>query len=754
MNLRIRQVFVSQDNKLDPGCVPYSSVGRKPKFYENQHILDLIAQSDHLGADYWGLTSWRMESKSGLSHAQIKEKIEENKGYDVYLYNDWGDDFSLLKNKNLPFGKIVKRLYEIRAIPFENNNLDWVNVFLNFWVAKPYIVERYVGFLRGVVNAMETDPIISDILSRETYRHRGEQCPLHPFLLEYMFGLFLYHNPDVKYFRIPNTTTPYEKRDAIVKQDHNNKMKIYQCHLENAKKRGIGSHIKSYNDGDFGPYKISIVITARNYGKYLGDAIQSCLNQTVPCEIVYSDDCSGDDSLEIAHSFGIKVVEHPEHAGVAKARNDGAMATTGNILVFMDGDDIFPSNYIEKHLEVFDESVPFVYAAAQAFGSFETFWDVHAWGVLNIWDRNFINTSGMVWKDVFIKAGMWQDTCVDTMWDFHLALRMSRLGTPRKSDAVLLYRQHQASWSVNGKEKTDNQLIVFGEQIRREVVKVSVGLVYGGRIPNFFENVWIKNLVDDMSILNNKPELIIYNNSSEDLNKILDEYRDSFSKIKIISHPEKILFSSETDRRNKVATFLANAYNMLLENCTGDIIHLREDDVITPEGGFQKLFDFTTHGRYVPHAVAGAYFNRNPKWPKWIGGFFSNPIRSSVDIDMLPTHDPFVIDYTGTGCILFWKDTCPKLYKPFLDGVQAHDWAWCHDLKASGGKVWMLPSVICRHHHSETEFLQPFDKIGKTENFVNLLPRKVHGSHAVSVGKNSRLDRVLFQESMKNKTVN
>ena len=72
--------------------------------------------------------------------------------------------------------------------------------------------------------------------------------------------------------------------------------------------------------------KISIIITARNNGQYLAQAIESCLKQTVePHEIIYSDDFSTDNSVEIANRYPIKVITQTQHLGVVKARNGRAL---------------------------------------------------------------------------------------------------------------------------------------------------------------------------------------------------------------------------------------------------------------------------------------------------------------------------------------------------------------------------------------------------------------------------------------------
>jgi glycosyltransferase involved in cell wall biosynthesis len=457
------------------------------------------------------------------------------------------------------------------------------------------------------------------------------------------------------------------------------------------------------------PKSISIIVTARNNGQYLYEALYSCIKQTVPCEVIYSDDFSTDDSVEVAKKFGdrIKIVTHDEHVGVVKARNNGFDASTGEAVVFMDGDDILPKNFIEKHLEVFDRTTPYVYCAAKAFGLFEVFWDVHPWGVLDLWNRNFVNTNAMRWRDKFIEAGKWQETTIKTMWDFDLAIRMSRLGKPRKSDAVLLYRQHGDSVSFN-KEKSEQKLFGYTNVIRKNIVTVTVGVVYGGRSPKLFDK-WMDSLISDIVILENKPELIIYNNSSVNIKQKLKLYEDRFSGIKIIEHPEKIKFSNEIERRNKVCEMLANAYNMIMENSSGDIVHLREDDVITPIGGFSAMFDEMITGIKIKDAVALPYFNRHQNYKRWVGGMFNHQdIRKTSDFKRLPSQDkPFMLDYTGTGCVMFWKHRCPDIFKPYLSGIQAHDWAFWYDHKMRGGELWMLPQYVCKHYHDETRYIQP-----------------------------------------------
>ncbi|MCW5959741.1 MAG: glycosyltransferase [Pyrinomonadaceae bacterium] len=100
---------------------------------------------------------------------------------------------------------------------------------------------------------------------------------------------------------------------------------------------------------------ISVIIPNYNYGRFLGDAIQSVLDQTLqPIEIIIVDDGSTDNSVEIVKSFGTKVkLIQQKNGGVGKARNTGARFSTGNLLAFLDADDIWFPHKLEKQVELF-----------------------------------------------------------------------------------------------------------------------------------------------------------------------------------------------------------------------------------------------------------------------------------------------------------------------------------------------------------------------------------------------------------------
>ncbi len=88
---------------------------------------------------------------------------------------------------------------------------------------------------------------------------------------------------------------------------------------------------------------VSVVIPVFNGERFLAAAIESVLGQTYrPVEVIVVDDGSTDASVAVARAFeGVRVIEQA-HAGPGAARNRGVAAATGELLAFLDADDLMP----------------------------------------------------------------------------------------------------------------------------------------------------------------------------------------------------------------------------------------------------------------------------------------------------------------------------------------------------------------------------------------------------------------------------
>jgi hypothetical protein len=89
--------------------------------------------------------------------------------------------------------------------------------------------------------------------------------------------------------------------------------------------------------------EIDIVINNYNYGRYLSDAIASARAQTHPkVRVIVVDDGSGDDSRRVLDELedGIAVVVLKDNGGQASALNVGVEHCAGDIVMFLDADDV------------------------------------------------------------------------------------------------------------------------------------------------------------------------------------------------------------------------------------------------------------------------------------------------------------------------------------------------------------------------------------------------------------------------------
>lgn len=101
------------------------------------------------------------------------------------------------------------------------------------------------------------------------------------------------------------------------------------------------------------PDSISVVIPAFNAARFIPDALESVLAQSVRAdEVLVVDDGSVDQTREVAGRFsGVRVLT-TAHGGVSHARNYGVGCSSGSWIAFLDADDTWHREKLEKQLAV------------------------------------------------------------------------------------------------------------------------------------------------------------------------------------------------------------------------------------------------------------------------------------------------------------------------------------------------------------------------------------------------------------------
>jgi len=102
---------------------------------------------------------------------------------------------------------------------------------------------------------------------------------------------------------------------------------------------------------------VSIIITNYNYGRFLPEAIESALNQSYqPVEVIVVDDGSTDGSQQLITDYGERIVPlFKENGGQGSAFNAGFEISQGEIICFLDADDVLLPSAIEKAVELLCE---------------------------------------------------------------------------------------------------------------------------------------------------------------------------------------------------------------------------------------------------------------------------------------------------------------------------------------------------------------------------------------------------------------
>lgn len=207
---------------------------------------------------------------------------------------------------------------------------------------------------------------------------------------------------------------------------------------------------------------VSVVVPVRNGEAFITDAVESVLAQKdVRAELIVVDDGSTDSTPELLAAFGGRItLDSSEGSGVSAARNRGIALARGELLVFLDADDLFPPGYLARFT-----------AAAVAFPRAEVFhcgWqgiDFEGGRVLYGQDQPFdldwdpfhaLAAAGSppisalaVRRRTAIGVGGFDETLTTNVdWDFWLRLAASGATFRGVPGNVAIIRRRADSWSA------------------------------------------------------------------------------------------------------------------------------------------------------------------------------------------------------------------------------------------------------------------------------------------------------------------
>lgn len=221
--------------------------------------------------------------------------------------------------------------------------------------------------------------------------------------------------------------------------------------------------------------KISIMMLAYDCDDFLGEAIQSVLEQTIAnWELIIIDDGSSDETPRIAKKFAdryerIKYFRNQENLGIPKSRNRALKEAAGEYIAVLDGDDKWTDkDKLEKQVEFLDE-----YPAYGAVGSSGVYIDAESSPAgeklveredasIRRWmpfTSQIINSSSMFRAKLAQEVGGY-DNSFEQSQDYELWLALGETSKLKNlKDKMVGYRIHGKNTSTRARRKQLTQTL-------------------------------------------------------------------------------------------------------------------------------------------------------------------------------------------------------------------------------------------------------------------------------------------------------
>ena len=232
---------------------------------------------------------------------------------------------------------------------------------------------------------------------------------------------------------------------------------------------------------------VSVIMPTYNHGKFVGRATESVLNQTYQnFELIIIDNFSEDDTEKIVVSYKddrIIYLRFRNNGIIAASRNHGIRHSHGGYIAFLDSDDLWHKEKLEKQLPHF--RIPkIIGVASNALPESETpyyrninlarskfgYVDYKYRDILN---RNRIFTSSLIIRrDTLDRAGQFdEDKSFSFIEDWELWLRMARYGSFRVLESSLLTYHFSCKRGYQSSVISKNCLLIIEKQMNLGYVR-------------------------------------------------------------------------------------------------------------------------------------------------------------------------------------------------------------------------------------------------------------------------------------------
>lgn len=192
------------------------------------------------------------------------------------------------------------------------------------------------------------------------------------------------------------------------------------------------------------PPRINVIIPVHNGEEFLAETIQSVLDQDQPSlEIIVVDNGSTDGTADIVRRFGdrIRYIYQDNSGGPASPRNKGIRLARGDLLIFLDADDLWPEARLETQLPYMDDPETEI-----VLGHTRRFWARKGSQVYDQFTEPELAMklgASLIRRTVFDRVGLFDATlrfCDD--WDWYMRAREMGIRIVVHPEVAIYYRRH------------------------------------------------------------------------------------------------------------------------------------------------------------------------------------------------------------------------------------------------------------------------------------------------------------------------
>lgn len=352
---------------------------------------------------------------------------------------------------------------------------------------------------------------------------------------------------------------------------------------------------------------VSIIIPCYNQAEYLGEAVESVVNQTYQnWEAIIVNDGSNDNTREVAtglinryHNCKIFLYEK-SNGGLASARNYGIRKSNGTLILPLDADDKIRPEMISKCVEVLKlyKNIYIAYTDVQQFGSVSGLVEAADYDFKKLIYDNQLNYCSLYKREVFEAIGGYNEKMLYQGyedWEFWISAGEKGFYAKRIPQPFFCYRVRQGSMFMNAVQHDDelrsqivlahpylyppNKVLEAKKLLQTKLRKeIKTGPLVSVILPTYNRPEFLFAALESLSIQSYKNfEVIVINDAGVNVKRVLEKFHDCL-KIKYYNH-----------WRNKG---LAAARNTGLHKAKGKYIAYLDDDDVFHYDHLESLVSF------------------------------------------------------------------------------------------------------------------------------------------------------------------